>query len=225
MPTLDAAEVPKLIRGLQERTAHALPAAVVSHIGGWWLRYADSAAWWASAVLPHGDTGPQELPDKIRFVENFYAGHGTPARFQVSPAASPATLDDALAQRGYRLECPMSLQSAPAARVLGRLPAEDARIRVEDQPAAAWFGTWHAVHAAGSAPGPEWDMLARVGRPSAYVSVLTGADVIAVGRAVAAGAAATAQPADEHGWRLGRITDPSGHEWEIGRPLGAWPPP
>jgi PhnB protein len=29
---------------------------------------------------------------------------------------------------------------------------------------------------------------------------------------------------DEHGWRLGRIIDPFGHEWEIGRPLGAWPP-
>ena len=43
--------------------------------------------------------------------------------------------------------------------------------------------------------------------------------------AVAAGAVATAHPADEHGWRLGRITDPFGHEWEIGHPLGTWPPP
>ena len=25
------------------------------------------------------------------------------------------------------------------------------------------------------------------------------------------------------GWRLGRIVDPFGHEWEIGRPLGQWP--
>jgi PhnB protein len=42
--------------------------------------------------------------------------------------------------------------------------------------------------------------------------------------AVAAGAAATAEPADEHGWRVARITDPFGHQWEIGRPLGTWPP-
>jgi PhnB protein len=39
-------------------------------------------------------------------------------------------------------------------------------------------------------------------------------------RAVAAGATETAPVADEHGWRLGRIVDPFGHEWEIGRPLG-----
>jgi PhnB protein len=29
--------------------------------------------------------------------------------------------------------------------------------------------------------------------------------------------------ADEHGWRLGRVFDPFGHEWEIGKPLGEWP--
>src|SRR3954447_5576111 len=36
-----------------------------------------------------------------------------------------------------------------------------------------------------------------------------------VARAVAAGATATSPVADEHGWRLGRIADPHGHEWEI----------
>lgn len=43
-------------------------------------------------------------------------------------------------------------------------------------------------------------------------------------RAVDAGAQELAPVADEHGWRLGRILDPFGHEWEIGRPLGEWPP-
>ena len=42
--------------------------------------------------------------------------------------------------------------------------------------------------------------------------------------AVAAGATETSAAADEHGWRLGRFVDPFGHEWEVGRPLGPWPP-
>src|SRR3954452_17482659 len=42
--------------------------------------------------------------------------------------------------------------------------------------------------------------------------------------AVAAGATVTSPVGDEHGWRLGRFRDPFGHEWELGRPLGAWPP-
>jgi PhnB protein len=43
-------------------------------------------------------------------------------------------------------------------------------------------------------------------------------------QAVAAGATETSPVSDEHGWRLGRIVDPFGHEWEIGAPLGTWPP-
>jgi PhnB protein len=43
-------------------------------------------------------------------------------------------------------------------------------------------------------------------------------------KAVAAGAVEASPVGDEHGWRLGRIIDPFGHEWEIGRPLGSWPP-
>jgi PhnB protein len=46
----------------------------------------------------------------------------------------------------------------------------------------------------------------------------------AVKSAVDAGAIETSSVTDEHGWRLGRIVDPFGHEWEIGRPLGSWPP-
>jgi PhnB protein len=41
--------------------------------------------------------------------------------------------------------------------------------------------------------------------------------------AVAAGATETSAVQDEHGWRLGRLRDPAGHEWEIGHPLDPWP--
>ena len=36
-------------------------------------------------------------------------------------------------------------------------------------------------------------------------------------RAVAAGATQVVPVAHEHGWRLGRIVDPFGHHWEVGR--------
>jgi PhnB protein len=45
-----------------------------------------------------------------------------------------------------------------------------------------------------------------------------------VERAVDLGATEVAPVAEEHGWRLGRIEDPFGHHWEIGRPLSEWPP-
>jgi PhnB protein len=43
-------------------------------------------------------------------------------------------------------------------------------------------------------------------------------------RAVEAGATQASAVSEEHGWRLGRIIDPFGHEWEIGKPIGSWPP-
>ena len=38
-------------------------------------------------------------------------------------------------------------------------------------------------------------------------------------QAIAAGAKELVPVADSHGWRLGRVVDPSGHHWEIGRPI------
>jgi uncharacterized glyoxalase superfamily protein PhnB len=38
--------------------------------------------------------------------------------------------------------------------------------------------------------------------------------------AEAFGARELAAVGEEHGWRLGRIMDPFGHESEVGRPLG-----
>jgi PhnB protein len=46
----------------------------------------------------------------------------------------------------------------------------------------------------------------------------------AIERAVTAGASLVRPAAEEHGWRLGRIADPFGHHWEIGKPLRPWPP-
>jgi PhnB protein len=45
-----------------------------------------------------------------------------------------------------------------------------------------------------------------------------------VDRAAAAGATVIHPVGEEHGWRLGRIQDPFGHHWEIGKPLAPWPP-
>ena len=50
--------------------------------------------------------------------------------------------------------------------------------------------------------------------------ILTVADPDAVfARAIAAGAKEVFPVGDEHGWRIGRVVDPFGHHWEIGRPL------
>ena len=41
-------------------------------------------------------------------------------------------------------------------------------------------------------------------------------------RAVNAGARVVRPVANDYGWRLGRVVDPFGHHWEIGKPLPGW---
>jgi PhnB protein len=45
-----------------------------------------------------------------------------------------------------------------------------------------------------------------------------------VARAISLGATEVVPVREAHGWLFGRIEDPFGHHWEIGKPLGAWPP-
>ena len=50
--------------------------------------------------------------------------------------------------------------------------------------------------------------------------ILTVADPDTVfGQAIAAGAAEVFAISEDHGWRMGRLVDPFGHHWEIGKPL------
>ena len=50
--------------------------------------------------------------------------------------------------------------------------------------------------------------------------VLTVADPdVVFARAVKAGAKAVHEVGEQHGWRVGRVVDPFGHHWEIGREL------
>lgn len=50
--------------------------------------------------------------------------------------------------------------------------------------------------------------------------IFTVADPDAVfARALQAGATQVWAVSESHGWRVGRVADPFGHQWEIGRPI------
>jgi PhnB protein len=55
------------------------------------------------------------------------------------------------------------------------------------------------------------------GRTGRTLLTVDDPDAVAA-RAIAAGATETSPVAEEHGWRVGRLVDPFGHEWEVARP-------
>jgi PhnB protein len=108
-------------------------------------------------------------------------------------------------------------QAAFGAKVLHQAGEGDeivAQLAIGD--AAFWVSS-------GGADGPRFSPGA-IGGTTGRTLLLVDDPDATFAQAVRAGATPASGMADEHGWRLGRIFDPFGHEWEIGKPLGRWPP-
>jgi PhnB protein len=130
------------------------------------------------------------------------------------------------------------------ARILPQLSVRRGRAAVEFYQDA--FGATEVYRVGGTDDNPELVSQLTIGEASFWVSdespshgnfspeSLNGGTVrmlltvddpdAAIARAVEAGATEVYPAADEHGWRLGRVLDPFGHHWEVGKPLGPWPP-
>jgi PhnB protein len=59
-----------------------------------------------------------------------------------------------------------------------------------------------------------------IGGASVRMIVIVADPDAAFAKAIAAGATEIAAVHEDHGWRIGRLADPSGHHWELGRRLG-----
>ncbi len=90
----------------------------------------------------------------------------------------------------------------PTGSVVSRLSVGGAEFWLSDE------SPEHANFSPESLGGGTVKMLLTVPEPDAMVA-----------RAVAAGAQVVDPVQEGHGWRVGRVVDPFGHHWEIGRPL------
>src|SRR5262245_11657911 len=81
----------------------AFPAAHRATVGGWTLR-ADPGRHRRNRSVWAREGGANHVAERIDLAEAWYAMHGLPARFQVTPASRPAGLDGLLAARGYTIE-------------------------------------------------------------------------------------------------------------------------
>ena len=92
----------------------------------------------------------------------------------------------------------------PGGSVVSRLSVDGAEFWVADE------SPEHANFSPESLGGGSVRMILTVPDPDATFA-----------RAVGAGARQVVAVKEEYGWRLGRVVDPFGHHWEIGRPLAS----
>ena len=91
---------------------------------------------------------------------------------------------------------------APDGAVVCRLSVEGAEFWVADE------SPEHANYSPETLGGGTVRMILTVADPDAMFA-----------RVTAAGAREIVAVKEDYGWRLGRVVDPFGHHWEIGRPL------
>jgi N-acetylglutamate synthase len=166
----------------------AWPAAEVEALGGWRLRAMASVTRRANSVWPGPDAGPPSEPEpRISRVEAFYGARGLPARFQLFPGAVPEGLEPALAERGYELEAPVSVQIAPAETVAAAPGAAQLVAETADGASPAWWSVAGERSRFASAQEVYRALLARLGARACYAMARRGAEPVATGLLVVEG--------------------------------------
>jgi GNAT superfamily N-acetyltransferase len=182
MPTTPLA----LIRLLEDCAARAWPAAHVHDVDGWLLRATDGVTRRANSVLPNNATGRLPLVDRLTRVEARYREWGLRPRYQMSPAADPANLDDVLAERGYQATAPTAVQGAPLAVVRGRTVHDSSvPVTVADHLEDHWLTTYcRADGFSGPEAAGRAAILRRIRQPTGYACLELDGAPAAVGLGV-----------------------------------------
>ncbi len=171
---------------IEELAANAWPAEVNQTLDGWRLRFADGVTSRANSVWPNADGGHVPLAERLDLVEDFYAGHGIPPCYQITPAARPADLDTVLAARGYTTHSFTLVETAALAEVVAAtLPRPDVRIDLADRLSADWLAVYRAVedvseHALAVRRG----ILRRIGPRVGYALARLDGEAVGVGLGV-----------------------------------------
>ena len=170
-----------MIRFLEELSLSALPALETVYLDGWVLRFADGYTRRANsinALYP----GSRSLDDNLREAEELYRRHGQRVVFKLTPASLPAGLDEALAERGYALEAPTSVQTldltaAPALTV--------GPTALSEQVTDDWLAAGYALSAVTARHLPTLrQMLARLAPPASFASLRVDGCVVSQGLGV-----------------------------------------
>ncbi len=106
----------------------AWPPEEVEPLAGWRLRAMRGVTRRANSVWTFEATGDVSIDQRVDQAEVWYASRRLAPTFQVTDRARPEGLDGALAQRGYAIDAPVSIQVAAAADVRVALPAGDAGV-------------------------------------------------------------------------------------------------
>ncbi len=182
-PTPAAGEdLPARILALETAAFHAWPALQEVRHGGWVLRLAGGFTKRANSANPAAAQAPfHEMQAKA---EAFYARHGLPAVFRLTPLAPPEA-DLQLQAAGYARFDPARVMVCP----LGPAPSEqgawDAGLELAPAPSPAWLDGFAAANGVPARhQAVHHAMVQSIARPAAFATLRQEGQPIGFGLAV-----------------------------------------
>ena len=142
------------------------PALEREALQGWTLRASAGVTNRANSVLTAGAV--EDVAAAVVEAERWYATRSLPAVFQTSPA-SPASLAEVLADRGYREHSVTDILVADRDDVAEGW-TEAVEVHLAESPSAAWLDTWWSVDGRGGAAEREVVRRILTGGPALYAS-------------------------------------------------------
>ena len=162
------------LSALEEIAARAVPAAETLVIDGWLARRtSDLTTRRANSVLARAYGASVDIGASIAAVERFYAGHGLPARFQLTPASAPHDLAAQLTRRGYITDGETSVACCPISGLAG--PTDG--VQLTSTATSEWWRVWcESLTIAPARATAAGRLFARVTAPTAFaVAAIDGA--------------------------------------------------
>lgn len=169
---------------LEEIAANAWPPLRVQHLAGWRLRFSEGVHSRANSVWPNEDSGHLSLAEKLATVETFYHRYGLPARYQISPASQPASLDSVLEARGYTLYEPVEVQTAVLSATLSQTTSTHS-VTIESTLPTDWLD--FDVRISQRQPHPaaiRRQIMSYIAPQAAFAAVRQGDDIVGIGLGV-----------------------------------------
>lgn len=170
-----------LVNSLEERAFNAWPAQKSALCGGWLLRLSEGYTKRANSANALRPT--VAFNETLQVVENFYARHGLPAIFRLSPLAG-AEPDRALDQAGYRKIDRTLVMTASLATSTQASASHE--VVIESAASDAWSAGIAEMNNIPSTSRATHDrMLAAITMPAAFATLIEGETPVAYGLAVA----------------------------------------
>jgi GNAT superfamily N-acetyltransferase len=171
---------------LERHAFGAWPADEVVELDGWRLRFTHGVSRRANSAWVVEAGNALALDDRLARARAFYEERGQRSIIQISPIARPPALDDALATRGYTIDAPVSIQTAPARAVAAIVPP-GTRTRVEDRLFEDWFHISGRLGRFAAVADVYRSLLERIGASALFALAEADGEPAAVGLGVARG--------------------------------------